>query len=577
MLPWERLRDKLYTLEGKPYAAYKALEGEYRFDRFVLFLDYVQADPGGPPSPMRVRVDQAEVRLAPEWWDTRIKRIALEDFLTRRWQEAIRKIGRSGRGGGRPAGFVIESGNQQVLERTACHIAEDFVEIRSAVFLPSEGRRAQQKDAQTLLFEDLPQIVDQALMAEHPSRSIDVLQRHLEVGEDADALRAQLSARGLVGFIADGALLPRDTASDRPRLARVVTFQAPAELRVTLTVPHRGEISGLGLPRGVTLITGPAFSGKSTLLRAIATGVYPHLPGDGREYCVTVPDAVLLVREAGRRIEAVPLTPFITGLPGGEDVRRFRGEHTSDLVSQVAGVMEALEVGSSLLLFDEDTTAPPLLASDGVRAALLPQVADPVVPLRDLVRALFAEHGISSIVASGSPEGLAAVADTIIGLDAFRPIDLTAAARATLNHSLRSGSGLAADGGGTPGFGGITQRIPSPESVAPFRGRRPRSEARGEHAVAIGREVIELDGAQQLVEPGQARAIGDALVFAAEHGYVDGARSLREIVALIDAEVTERGLAVLSPFAGHPGDYARPRRHELAAAFNRLRTLRIKS
>lgn len=567
MLPWERLRDKLYTLEGKPYAAYKALEGEYRFDRFVLSLDYVQADPGGAPSPMRVRVDMAEVRLAREWWDTPVKGIALEDFLVRRWQEAIRKSSRAGRGGGRPAGFVIEAGNQQVLERTACHLAEDFVEIRGGVILPSEGRRALQKDAQTLLFEDLPQIVDQVLMADHPGRTVEVLQRHLDVAEDADALRAQLAAHGLVAFIADGAILPREAASDRPRLARVVTFQAPAELRVTLSAPHRGEISGLGIPRGVTVITGAAFSGKSTLLRTIASGVYPHLPGDGREYCVTVPDAVLVGREGGRRIEAVPLLPFITALPGGEDVRRYRGDHVPDLVSQVAGTMEALEAGTSVLLFDEDTTAPPLLMSDGFRGALLPQTADPVVPLRDLARALFAEHGISIVIASGQAAGFAGVADTIIGLDGFRPVDLTAAAKA---------AGGAAGGAAPPGFGGIGQRIPSAESVAPFKGRRPRSEARGDRAVAIGREVIDLDGVGQLVEPGQARAIGDAIVFAAEHGYADGTRSLREIVGLIDAEVSERGLAVLSPFSGHPGDYARPRRHELAAAFNRLRTLRIR-
>lgn len=579
MLPWERLRDKLYTLEGKPYAAYKALEGEYRFDRFVLFLDYVQADPGAPPSSMRVRVDMAEVRLDPTWWDTRIKRIALEDFLARRWQEAIRKVGRTARGGGRAAGFVIEAGSQQVLERTACHIAEDFVEVRGGVILPSEGRRALQKEAQTLLFEDLPQIVDQAVMAEHPSRSSDVLQRHLDVAEDAEALRAQLPARGLIAFIADGAILPREAASDRPRLARVATCQSPAELRVTLTAPHRGEISGLGIPRGVTLITGPAFSGKSTLLRAIATGVYPHLPGDGREYCVTFPDAVLPIQEAGRRIEAVPLTPFITALPGGEDVRRYRGDHTSALVSQVAGVMEALEAGSSVLLFDEDTTAPPLLTSDGFRASLLPQAVDPIVPLRDLVRALFAEHGISSVIAAGNVAGFAAVADTIIGLDGFRPINLTAAAK-TLNHSLRSGAGPAASmpagETGVAGFGGVTQRTPSPESVAPFKGRRIRSEPRGERAVAIGREVLDLEGVRQFVEPGQLRAIGDAIVFAAEHGYVDGSRSLREIVSLIDADIAEQGLAVLSPFAGHPGDYARPRRQEIAAAFNRLRTLRIR-
>ncbi|MGH2348744.1 MAG: P-loop domain-containing protein [bacterium] len=571
MLPWERLRDKLYTLEGKPYAAYKALEGEYRFDRFVLFLDYMQADPSGPPSPMRVRVDQAEVRLAGDLWATRVKRIALEDYLARRWQEAIRKVSRGGRGGGRSAGFVIDAGNQHVLERTACRIEEDFVEIRAGIVLPSEGRRAVPKDAQVLLLEDLPQIAGLALMADHPGRSLDPLQRHLDVAEDAEALRAQLGARGLLAFIADGAILPREPGSDRPQLSRVVTFQSPPELRVTLEAPHRGSVSGLGIPRGVTLITGPAFSGKSSLLSALSACVYPHLPGDGREYCVTVPDAVYVTREGGRRVEAVSLTPFVTMLPGGEDVRRYRADHAPDLVSQVAAITEALELGSPLLLIDEDSTAPPLLQRDAFRATLMPGASEPVVPMRDLARRLFAEHGISTILVSGTASEFAAVADTIIGMDGFRPLDITqgakqAAAGTPVSTSVPEGP-----------FGGIGQRVPAPESVSQFRGRRVRSEARGERAIAIGREQVDMHGVAQLVEAGQARAIGDAIVFAAERGYVDGSRSLREIVSLIDAELSERGLEALSPFSGHPGDYARPRRHEIAAAFNRLRTLRIRS
>jgi predicted ABC-class ATPase len=569
MLPWERLRDKLYTLEGKPYAAYKALEGEYRFDRFVLFLDYVQADPSGPPSPMRVRVDHAEIRLGEDLWATRVKRIALEDYLARRWQEATRKVSRGGRSGGRPAGFVIEAGNQQVLERTACRIEEDFVEIRAGIVLPSEGRRAMPKDAQVLLLEDLAEIAGLALMADHPGRSLEVLQRHLDVAEDAEALRAQLGPRSLVAFIADGAILPREPGTDRPQLSRVVTFQSPPELRVTLETPHRGAVSGMGIPRGITLITGPAFSGKSSLLSALAACVYPHLPGDGREYCGTVSDGVYVMGEGGRRVEAVSLAPFITMLPGGEDVRRYRAEHAPELVSQVAAVTEALELGSPLLLIDEDSTAPPLLQRDALRAALMPGASEPVVPISDLARRLFAEHGVSTILVSGTASEYAA-ADTIIGMDRFRVLDITQGAK-----QAAAGAPVSTVAPEGP-FGGIGQRVPAAESVGQFRGRRVRSEVRGDRAIVIGREQVDMHGVTQLVESGQARAIGDAIVFAGERGYVDGSRSLREIVSLIDAELSERGLEVLSPFSGHPGDYARPRRHEIAAAFNRLRTLRIR-
>ena len=233
-------------------------------------------------------------------------------------------------------------------------------------------------------------------------------------------------------------------------------------------------------------------------------------------------------------------------------------------------MIEALEVGSPVLLFDEDTSAPALLDRDALRAALMPDAHDPVVPLSALVRPLFTEHGISTILVTESAAAYAPVADTVIGLDRFRPRDLTSAAR-------QAAAGFVPARRPDGHIGGIAPRTPVPESVAQFKGRRVRADARAGRTITIGREPIELKGAEQLVDPGQARAVGDAIVFAAESGYVDGTRSLREIVSLIDAELTQRGLAALSPFQGHPGDYARPRRHEIAAAFNRLRTLRIKS
>jgi hypothetical protein len=179
--------------------------------------------------------------------------------------------------------------------------------------------------------------------------------------------------------------------------------------------------------------------------------------------------------------------------------------------------------------------------------------------------------------------GYAAVADTIIGMNGFHPVDLTAGVKQSAAGlpvppvQPEGAAPLAAVGSRAGPFGGIPQRVPAPESVSSFRGRRARSEARGDRTIAIGRELVELSGVVQLVEPGQLRAIGDAVVLAAERGYVDGSRSLREIVGLIDAELSDRGLEALSPFSGHPGDYARPRRYELAAALNRLRTLRIKA
>ncbi|MDR7402525.1 MAG: ABC-ATPase domain-containing protein [Armatimonadota bacterium] len=565
MLPWERLRDKILTLEGKPLQAARALEGEYRFERFVLALDRVTAEPPGAPSAMRVRVDMAEARFPPGLWSTRPGRIALEDFLARRWLDAARRVARAR--GVRPA-FAISVGEQEILERTACRLAEDYVEVRGTVVLPTEGRRLASKALQALFVDDLPQVVEGSLL--YPNLNPSAVQRHCEAVEDYEAMRTELSVHNLVAFLADGAVLPRDPATDRPLLSRLVPLEAPRELRVTLTPPHRGPVTGLGIPRGVTVVLGHPLSGRSTFLRAVAAAVYPHLPGDGREYCVTVPDAVLVRADPGRRVEGVDVSAFVERLPGGQDPRRLRTESASDALAMAASVMEALEAGCSLLLVDEDTAAAALMGRDALWAEIAPEAARPVVSLAEVLRPLYEEHGVSSIVVTTRGAEYVPVADTVIALDEFRPRVVTAQAK------------QAAPAARPPRarFGGVHHRIPLPDSLAPLRGRRPRVESADglrlpRRAIPLGPHTVDLSAVEQLVDPAQARAIAAALVFAADRGLADGARTIREILGLIEMEIARAGLEVLVP-DGPAGDLALPRRHELAAALNRLRTLRVK-
>jgi predicted ABC-class ATPase len=570
VLPWERLRDKILTLESKPLQAARALEGEYRHERFVLSLDRVTAEPPGAPSAMRVRVDMAEARFPPALWATRPGRVALEDFLARRWLEAARRVARAR--GGRPA-FGISVGEQEILERTACRVAEDYVEVRGTVVLPTQGRRLAAKGLQGLLLQDLPQIVEGALL--YGSLNPSAVQRHCEVVEDYEAMRTELSVHGLVAFLADGAVLPREPATDRPMLARVVPLEAPQELRVTLSPPHRGAVTGLGIPRGVTVILGHPFSGRSTFLRAVAAAVYPHVPGDGREYCVTVPDAVLVRADPGRRVEGVDVSALIGRLPDGTDPRRLRAESASDVVAMAASVLEALEVGCSLLLVDEDTAAAALMGRDLLWTEMAPQAARVTTSLAEVLRPLYEEHGVSSIVVTSRGLEYAPVADTVIALDGFRPRVVTAQAKQAASPARPFPPPRTR-------FGGIHHRVPLPESLASLRGHRLRAEPAADarrlprRAVPVGGEVVDLSALEQLVDPAQARAIAAALVFAADRGLADGARTVREIVGLVEMEVARAGLDALVA-DGPAGDLALPRRHELAAALNRLRTLRVRS
>ncbi len=567
MLPSDRLRDKLLTVEGKPYTAYKALEGAYRFERFVLYLDHVQGDPLGAPSLMRVRVDQGEAQYPRDLWSTRSRRIALEDYLVRRWDEVIRKISRAQRGG-RTGSFSVDVGGQQILERTGCRVAEDYVEIRGRVALAADGRKPAGKAALVMFMEELPQLVESALL--YPTGDPAAVHRHIEGAEDADALRAQLRDRGLVAFLVDDAVLPREGASDRPLLSHLMPFQAPPGLRTSLQAPHRGSVAGLGIPRGVTVILGGNFSGKSTLLRAIAAGVYNHVAGDGREFCVTAGDAAKVQVDVGRRIEGVDLSPFVSSIPTGEALNHYRTNAASETLSQAAGIMEALEVGSSLLLFDEDSTAIPLLFRDSLSPRLVPTGVDPLSTLADVVRPLYEEHGVSTILVTSVSGQYIDVADTVIVMNRFRPIVVTAEAKAAVAALTPQPAPPKSR------FGGIPRRVPLPDSVNSLRGRKLRAELGEGRTISVGREVLDLERVEQLVEATQAKTVGDILVFAAEHSYFDGTRTLLEVIAAVDEEIAHRGLEVLSPYAGHPGDYALPRRHEVAAAINRLRTLRVK-
>ncbi|MBI2200450.1 MAG: hypothetical protein HYU43_00725 [Armatimonadetes bacterium] len=520
-MPWERLRDKLLTLEGKPYQAYASLQGEYRFERYVLFLDSVAQDPA-MPSLMRVRIDQAEARFPQDLSSTRVRRVALEDFIARRWHEVIRKVIRTQRGG--RAAFGIEGGGQQILERSACRIAEDWIEIRGTITWPSDGRKAAPKLAQAVVTEDLPQLVDGALISANQNPS--AVSRHVHLAEDVEALRQQLQERSLVAFIADGAVLPRELTSDKPLLSHLVT------------------------------------------LRALAWGVYTHLPGDGREFCGTVADAVVVTADEGRRIEGVNLQPFITALPTGEDVTQYRAEHASLIISQSAALAETLEAGCSALLIDEDTSAPGLLAQDPLLRRLATGASGPVVPLVDLLRPLYEEHGISAVVVTSASSDYARIADTVIVMNGFHASVVTAQAKEAI---VESGSSEARHR-----FGGIHHRVPLPESVNQLRGRRLRPEMQGPRSVLLGRDAIDLTRLPQLVDSCQGRAAGAAIVYAAEQGYVDGSRTVREILAVVDTDMAQKGLDVLVPLEAPGGDLARPRRQEIAAALNRLRTLRVK-
>jgi predicted ABC-class ATPase len=558
----EQLRETLRRIDRKGYKAYRDIQGEFQFDDCVLAIDHVQADPFAAPSRMRLVFPRKKLNL-PET-NSKLNRIALEDYLARRFRSGISATATDRQGSGKSGSVQIDAGNQEVLERTACQIADDRMEIRISVGLPAQGRPILGGAASRLLIENLSELARKALILDESL--INEATSFIETIEDADALREQLGDHGLVAFIADGAILPRQSGiSDRPMSGDVVPFHSADRLRVELNRPHGGPISGMGIPEGVSLIVGGGFHGKSTLLEALSRGIYNHIPGDGREFVVTRNDAVNIRAEDGRSVTGNDLRPFIGKLPLGKETDDFSTENASGSTSQAANILEAIESGSRLLLMDEDTCATNFMIRDEMMRKLVPDDSEPITPFIDQVRQLHDHLGVSTVLVMGGAGDYFGVADTVIWMDEYRPVDVTEkATELIVPRQSRTGP-----------FPPPVERIPVPESIDPTRGNRTKTRARGTEEIGFGTENIDLRQVEQIVDASQTRGIAEILVFARKEGVIDGKKSVSEILDAIDRLLEKKPIDSVSNFNGHPGDFARPRRFEIAAALNRLRSLNI--
>ncbi len=565
----QRLWSILKKIDGLGYGAYKDIAGTYDFGDFTLYIDHVQGDPFASPSRVRVRVSMKRAAFPSSMWETKARRLGLSDYLARRLNEQLKARSGKDRGTGKSGLYFVDCGGQEMLERTAVVVTADYVEARISVGLPAEGRRIKGGLAAKMLAEELPAAVRACLY----SHAVDMKRawEHVLLKEDQDWLRSELERRGLVCFVADGSVLPRESGVSQKPLLGAVPFVAPPELAVELELPNRGKVRGMGVPAGVTLIVGGGYHGKSTLLRAIERGVYDHVPGDGRELVITRGDAVKIRAEDGRRVEKVDISPFIKKLPFGGDTGEFSTDCASGSTSMAANIMEALEAGCRLLLLDEDTSATNFMIRDARMQALVAAAKEPITPFIDKVRQLYSELGVSTILVMGGSGDYFDAADLVIAMEEYRPRVVTAQAKSI---AQKMPTGRKAEGGAS--FGRVRHRIPLKASFNPERGGRVKADAKGLHTIVLGRTVLDLSFVEQLVDESQTRAIASLLLYIGKK-YVDGQRALLEVLQAAFSDIEDKGLDIISPFCGmHPGDYALPRLFEAAAAVNRLRTLAVK-
>lgn len=571
------LRTMLRSIDHKSYPAYKSLAGIYQFPHFVLSVDHVQGDPFASPSSLHVEIGNKTAGFPPAYYEKDCSRIALQDLLTRQFASQFEDYNFKAKGSGKSGLLSITRCGQEVLERSACQITDTKIISRFHVGFPAFGRTINAGELEKILFEFLPRCVENSFFYQKLDKK--KVEATVFLAEDQEAIRRILREEKLVAFVANGAVLPRKSGvSDLP-MKDSVPFCSPAAMERTFLLPHKGKITGMAVPQGITLIVGGGYHGKSTLLEALQTGVYDHIAGDGREYVITDNTAVKLRAEDGRSIRGVDISLFINDLPNKKDTSSFSTPDASGSTSQAAGVVENMEAGSRLFLIDEDTSATNFMLRDDFMQQVISREKEPITPFLERARDLYEQEGISTILVAGSSGAFFYIADKILQMDCYRPMDITDhVKKLCLEHTAPRTQ--------APGF-----RAPDHDRVLPvydrsrknrggrdYRGNRQGNDSRHEHmkiktfgrdSFSLDKETIDLRYVEQLADSEQTCALAYLLRYSLEQ-VMDGRRTVRQVVRILTDTLNQKGW---EPFCNSyiPCGLAKPRPQEIYACLNRFR------
>lgn len=563
----EELRRLLEAIDRKSYPAYKDTRGGYRFGSYTLFIEHVQGDPFATPSRVSVLVEGEKAGFPEALYRKPHRRIALQDYLLRQFGRKIEEFNHRAKGSGKSGLMAVSRPGQEILERTACQIGPEdgSVRIRMEIGFPARGRTICSGELIRILFDFLPESVEHTLF--YRKLSVKAVQNCVDLADDQAYLREQLKKQGLCAFVANGSVLPRESGVSQKPMRSSVPFVSPETMEVTMELPHHGPLKGMGIRRGITLIAGGGYHGKSTLLKALELGVYNHISGDGREFVVTDCSAMKIRAEDGRSVRKTDISMFVNDLPSGRDTKAFYTEDASGSTSQAANVIEALESGTSLLLIDEDTSATNFMVRDELMQRVVHRNQEPITPFIERARYLFEEYGVSTILVAGSSGSYFHIADCILQMEQYRPKDITAFAKKEAEA-----------------FPAVS--IPERKPEAPSFDRRPardqkfagedriKQKVMGKDQIQINRENLILRGLEQLADAEQTMAIGYMLTWVQKKA-VNGKLTMQQLVDRV-MELTEKeGLAGLAEGSYLPVNLAMPRRQEILAAFNRYRLWKL--
>jgi predicted ABC-class ATPase len=545
------LTAKLKKLEKQNYRAYQQIKGSYDFGDFDLHIDHVQSDPYATPS--RFRAFRPWSLTGLQWLQEKSSsyQIAARDFIARSFAEFAKA----------ESSISIALTGQIVVDNTAVVFTELGIEIRFRVNLPADGRNILAKKALNSITFYLPKFIRKATI----DRELDLekLKLHCETIEDQQAIREQLSEAGLIGFVGNGSVLPRSAGNSEFPMKNAVPFQTPDSLKVQLSTPNQGTVTGMGIKEGVTLIVGGGFHGKSTLLAAIENAFHNHIPGDGREFTVSTLSTMKIRAEEGRPVHNLNLSNFINHLPMGKDTQDFTTQDASGSTSQAAWLQESIEAGAQCLLIDEDTSATNFMIRDERMQALVSKGSEPITPLVDRVKQLHSEASVSTVIVMGGSGDYLDVADCVIQMHDYQALDVTDKAKAVIaQHPTRRVCEAESD---WQSFKPRTLNTSSILSI--LQEGKFRVSAKGIDSLRIGKEFIDLSAVEQLKTSNEINAIGWCLFNLAQTPAWTP-DTIKKIEALLELDDWHTQFPNL-------GDLAKPRTVDVMSALNRLRKVQF--
>lgn len=558
------LKKELQRIDGRGYKSYKDLEDKYDFGTFILSIDHVQGDPFASPSKVRIIVDNKVAKFPNNLFDLKYKSIAVCDFLTRLFSKNIRKYGEKIFGSGKSGLIEISRCPQEILDRTSVVFYNNKIEVRFYVGFPAKGRSVLAKELEKILFNILPTVVDNTLIYKNIDSKL--LINRVKLVEDQTYIRDNLNNRGLVAFVANDSMLPRESGVSSKPLREGKRFVSPKDLEVEFDTPNKGIIKGMGIPKGITLIVGGGYHGKSTLLRALELGIYNHIEGDGREFVITEYTALKVRAEDGRAITNTDISLFINNLPNGKNTKSFNTENASGSTSQAANIVEGIEAGANTLLIDEDTSATNFMIRDSIMQQLVAKDKEPITPYIDVAKSLYKKLGISTILVAGSCGDFFDIADLVIQMDNYEPFEVTEKAKALSRGLIDHNKEIEVD---------IKTKRVLQKGTIEFGPKGVKIKALGVDGISINKENIDLKAVEQIVDSEQLNTIGSLMKYI-EINLMNKNLTLKEAVDKA-YEVLQSNLIDIDKIKGGSGSFAMPRKQEIMAAYNRFRKLKVKS